>query len=83
MQPRFYSQAYPLVRAAGGVDVYAVGALHEVYQQYFSKLRAKKKKNTQTLFQTLHHVFCMYINCWIYTESRLSEYIHLIIKLPE
>lgn len=84
VQPRFYSQANPLVRAAGGVDVYAVGALHEVYQQCFSKLRAKKrKKYMQTLFQTLHHVFCIYINCWIYTESRLSEYIHLIIKLPE
>lgn len=44
MRPQFYSQAYPLPRAAGGVDVYAVGALHEVYQQCFSKLRAKKKK---------------------------------------
>lgn len=31
----------------------------------------------QTLFQTLHHLFRIYTNRWIYTESQLPEYIHL------
>lgn len=62
VQPRFYSQAYPLLRAAGGVNVYAVGALHEVYQQCFSKLRAKKKKLCRPCFK-------LCTTCFVYTST--------------
>lgn len=39
----------------------------------------------QTLpwFKLCTACFVYYINCWIYTESPLSEYIHLTVKLPE